>query len=270
MTPLAERRRRLDDGLVHLILRQFDQQLDPVGLDRVRSCIEEATGQRLSSIRTGNQSMVLSPTTTQRTHDAFKSVRESRSAYALMEFIDESKMAERRHVCVRYSWSRNLRREAIVIEIPTSFAAPIDRMLACACDSSCALWAGWTPPGDEAVIENKLQRMVGQDWNQGDPTARAFEYLPRQLSDLPILSTGLTDERSIVPSRVHWVNYWSALTASRLGFPDSRKDQELLPNSFQTAKGAWVMKLTTAPLDLEREDHVRALVSAYHRFEISG
>jgi hypothetical protein len=73
-----------------------------------------------------------------------------------------------------------------------------------------------------------------------------------------------------LPDRLGWLNYWSEGVAARLGFPDAQKDAELLPLSYRTKSGAWLVKLTHDPLDLERPDHVEAFARAYWRFDKIG
>lgn len=77
----------------------------------------------------------------------------------------------------------------------------------------------------------------------------------------------LTDVR---PNELGWLNYWSAETAAILGFPDAAKDSRILPLCRQLSDGAWLVKFTDEPLDLEREEHVEAIVWAYWRFDKVG
>jgi hypothetical protein len=74
-----------------------------------------------------------------------------------------------------------------------------------------------------------------------------------------------------IPCFLAWLNYWSAAAAQAIGFPDPARDADLLSRARRTASGGWVVQLTDAPLDLDRPDHVAALVRAYERFpEIGG
>ena len=94
--------------------------------------------------------------------------------------------------------------------------------------------------------------------------ARALApILPR----LELMGFRSTDER---PNELGWLNYWSAETAAILGFPDPAKDARILPLCRQLTDGAWLVKLTDEPLDLEREDHVDSIVWAYWRFDKVG
>jgi hypothetical protein len=74
-----------------------------------------------------------------------------------------------------------------------------------------------------------------------------------------------------IPHHLGWLNYWSAAAAQAIGFPDPVRDTELLSRSRRTATGAWVVRLTEAPLELDTPAHLEALLRAYERFpEIGG
>jgi hypothetical protein len=72
------------------------------------------------------------------------------------------------------------------------------------------------------------------------------------------------------PALLGWLNYWSPRAANALGFPDPVKDTPILPLCRQFEDGAWLVKLTADPLDLQRPDHVAALAWAYQRFDKIG
>jgi hypothetical protein len=72
------------------------------------------------------------------------------------------------------------------------------------------------------------------------------------------------------PALLGWLNYWSPRAANALGFPDPVKDAPILPLCRQFDDGAWLVKLTADPLDLQRPDHVAALAWAYQRFDKIG
>ncbi|MCY1020836.1 DUF5953 family protein [Pyxidicoccus sp. MSG2] len=99
-----------------------------------------------------------------------------------------------------------------------------------------------------------------------DPRARlpALKALPRLGNRTELLPGPET------PLQLGWLNYWSPETALRLGFPDASRDGEWLARSTRTDSGAWVVKLTDTPLELERPEHVEALVRAYARFDPVG
>ncbi|QSQ23978.1 hypothetical protein JY651_03070 [Pyxidicoccus parkwayensis] len=99
-----------------------------------------------------------------------------------------------------------------------------------------------------------------------DPRARlpALKALPRLSNRTELLPGPET------PVQLGWLNYWSPETAQRLGFPDASRDGEWLARSTRTGSGAWVVKLTDAPLDAERPEDVEALVRAYERFDGVG
>jgi Family of unknown function (DUF5953) len=73
-----------------------------------------------------------------------------------------------------------------------------------------------------------------------------------------------------MPSRIGWLNYWHSEVAARFEFPESKKDQRLMPLARQFDDGSWLVKLTAEPLDLERADHVETLAWAYWRFDKIG
>jgi hypothetical protein len=73
-----------------------------------------------------------------------------------------------------------------------------------------------------------------------------------------------------IPSRLGWLNYWSAAAAQAIGFPNSIRDAELLSRSRRTETGAWVVRLTDAPLDLDNPTHLDTLKRAYDRFPDIG
>ena len=73
------------------------------------------------------------------------------------------------------------------------------------------------------------------------------------------------------PQYLGWINYWSAVAAEALGFPDPSRDAELLARARRTESGGWVVSLTDAPLDLDKPAHLEAIKRAYERFpEIGG
>jgi len=72
------------------------------------------------------------------------------------------------------------------------------------------------------------------------------------------------------PETLGWLNYWSTECSAYLGFPQVRRDADLLEHSYRTPGGAWLVKLTADPLDVFRDDHVRLLASTYARFPKLG
>jgi hypothetical protein len=72
------------------------------------------------------------------------------------------------------------------------------------------------------------------------------------------------------PFLLAWINYWSPATCDLLRFPDPARDADLLSRSRQLATGGWLVKLTDAPLDPARSEHLRALVDGYARFPAIG
>ncbi|HZH13517.1 MAG TPA: DUF5953 family protein [Archangium sp.] len=88
---------------------------------------------------------------------------------------------------------------------------------------------------------------------------------------LPMLKLAWNIRSPRVPRYLGWINYWSAVAAEAIGFPDPSRDAELLSRARRTASGGWVVSLTAAPLDLDKPEHLEALKRAYARFpEIGG
>ena len=73
-----------------------------------------------------------------------------------------------------------------------------------------------------------------------------------------------------IPHHLGWLNYWSVAAATAIGFPDPARDADLLARSRRTAAGAWLVRLTDAPLDLDNSAHLDALRRAYDRFPAIG
>jgi hypothetical protein len=103
-----------------------------------------------------------------------------------------------------------------------------------------------------------------------DPTdtrrQRAFELSQR----LPKVLIPQNVEQWVTPYRLGWLNYWAPAVAEHLGFPNLQRDARMLSLCYRTPSGAWVVKLTEEPLDLLRDEHADALISAYRRFEKVG
>lgn len=76
--------------------------------------------------------------------------------------------------------------------------------------------------------------------------------------------------QSANPEALGWINYWSVETCEYLGFPDAKKDADLLARSYQTPRNAWIVKLSNDPLDLTRSDHLKTYANAYARFSKLG
>ena len=93
----------------------------------------------------------------------------------------------------------------------------------------------------------------------------------RSIADrLPRLSLGPSQASLHRPDRIGWLNYWTPAVAEHFGFPDEEKDVSIISRCYRTPSGAWLVKLTDEPLDLEREDHVDSIVWAYWRFDKVG
>jgi hypothetical protein len=167
-------------------------------------------------------------------------------------------------------------REEVEIYLPgaqlsdAETAEIIDGLLPFTCETLQASFAGWTPAADDYVIEAKLRRGVDEPWNRVDPEIKRFDYLPHELNDLPRMRFVRFDERPTLPLRLYWLNYWSAYVARELTFPDVDRDQQLIAMARKSSIGAWVVKLTADPLDIERSEHVQQLAWAYQRFSSVG
>ena len=73
-----------------------------------------------------------------------------------------------------------------------------------------------------------------------------------------------------LPDRLGWLNYWSVAAAKLIGFPDPARDAALLSRAQRTTAGAWLVRLTEAPLDLANPGHLDALLRTYDRFPAIG
>jgi hypothetical protein len=98
-------------------------------------------------------------------------------------------------------------------------------------------------------------------------SAHGPERSPR---GLPMLNLPEKIPAPEIPCFLGWLNYWSAVAAHAIGFPDPSRDAELLSRARRTASGGWVVQLTDAPLDLDNPVHLDALLRAYERFPQIG
>ncbi len=104
-------------------------------------------------------------------------------------------------------------------------------------------------------------------WTPDDLHVDRARALAPRLPRIEFMGLPATD---VHPNYLGWLSYWSPEVAKTLGFPNPEKDAAILPLCKQFPSGAWIVKLTDEPLDLEREDHVDALVWAYWRFDKVG
>ncbi|MBJ6764966.1 hypothetical protein JGU66_29735 [Myxococcaceae bacterium JPH2] len=124
-------------------------------------------------------------------------------------------------------------------------------------EATHAFWAHATP-----------QRAAGDIAEQTSPTLAGPPSPPH---GLPALKLPWEIRSPEVPHRLGWLNYWSAATTQRIGFPNPSLDADLLSRARRTATGGWVVRLTDTPLDLDNPAHLDALLRAYERFpEIGG
>ncbi|QAT85978.1 hypothetical protein EJ065_4427 [Corallococcus coralloides] len=119
-----------------------------------------------------------------------------------------------------------------------------------------ALWGHATP--FKAAVEIAEQ------------TAPTLAGPPSPPKGLPALNCSLDISSPEIPHRLGWLNYWSAESARALGFPDPKRDEGLLSRARRTETNGWVVRLTDAPLDLDKPAHLDALLRAYDRFPKIG
>ncbi|MBN8229953.1 hypothetical protein JYK02_20785 [Corallococcus macrosporus] len=144
------------------------------------------------------------------------------------------------------------------LELPldTRGIAMAGRLLEAMAESSRAWWGRVLT--SRTVVE--LSRQVRRHWQDAPEPPRGLPVLePLEMTPTPV-----------VPHHLGWVNYWSAATVQRLGFPDPSRDAELLTRSRQTAFGGWLVRLTDAPLDLDDPAHLDVLRRTYARFPAIG
>ncbi|RKH41194.1 hypothetical protein D7Y23_33415 [Corallococcus sp. AB050B] len=103
-----------------------------------------------------------------------------------------------------------------------------------------------------------------------EQTAPTFAGPPSPPSGLPALKLPSDISSPEIPHRLGWLNYWSAASARAPGFPDPSRDVELLSRARRTATGGWIVRLTDAPLELDKAEHLDALLRAYERFPKIG
>ncbi|MCP3143278.1 DUF5953 family protein [Pyxidicoccus xibeiensis] len=120
-----------------------------------------------------------------------------------------------------------------------------------------AFWGHATPDAASGDIAEQIA-----------PTMEGPPSPPRGLPALKLFEHIRLPE---IPYYLGWLNYWSAAAANAIGFPDPDRDSELLLRARRTTSGGWIVQLTDAPLDLDKPDHLAALLWAYERFpEIGG
>jgi hypothetical protein len=102
---------------------------------------------------------------------------------------------------------------------------------------------------------------------QTAPTLAGPAAPPRGLPALKLPHAISSEE---IPHRLGWLSYWSTATAQAIGFPDMSRDAQLLSRARRTHSNGWVLPLTDAPLDLDKPDHLDALLRAYERFPVIG
>lgn len=159
----------------------------------------------------------------------------------------------------------------LTILLPPGSYEQIAEILSVAGDILEVFWAEWTPPAEYTVLWYQLNAAwKPHDISAGLPAAPEVMQFP--ILSLPefvaISDLDIQDRRR--PLFVGWLNYWSPETCALLGFPDLEKDSAVLKSSYKTPRGAWLVKLTEEPLDLQRMDHREIVKWAYTRFDEIG
>jgi hypothetical protein len=134
--------------------------------------------------------------------------------------------------------------------------AVASNLLEAMAESAHAFWAEAKPEGIALTIAQQFH-------HPGDPP-------PVPPKGLPVLKLRWQLPSPEVPQYLGWVNYWSAVTARAIGFPDPARDGDLLSRARRTATGGWVVRLTDAPLDLDDPDHLATVLRTYERFPVIG
>jgi hypothetical protein len=120
-----------------------------------------------------------------------------------------------------------------------------------------AYWGHASPDGYGVEVSEQMRHSV-----------HGPERSPR---GLPMLNLPWHIHSPTIPQYLGWLNYWPAVTAQAIGFPDPARDADLLTRARRTAVGGWVVRLTDMPLDYDNPTHLDALKRAYERFpEIGG
>jgi hypothetical protein len=117
-----------------------------------------------------------------------------------------------------------------------------------------AYWAAVFPPESEKVWAAQFG-------------ARADKNAPLIQRGVPRLklTTSFGAADAAQPMYIGWLNYWSDATCAFLGFPDADLQASLVRHAYRTAGGAWIVKVTAAPLDMAREADIEALAEAYRQ-----
>jgi hypothetical protein len=126
------------------------------------------------------------------------------------------------------------------------------RLLEAMAESSRAWWGRVLTPSANLALSQQ--------------TRRRWQDAPEPPRGLPVLEPMELTPTPVVPHHLGWVNYWSAATVQRLGFPDPSRDAELLTRSRYTGLGGWLVRLTDTPLDLDNPAHLDVLRRTYARF----
>jgi hypothetical protein len=262
--------------VTRILISNFEQQVAFDGLQLVKRSVEERTGHVLAHTLLHDLRTPIPPEEMDLA-EAWERVKNDRAGLNSLTctYRLQTPLSEALALIFRPANSQGHREEVEIYlpgaQLSDAEAADIaDDLLPVTCETLQASFAGWTPAADDYVIEAKLRRRQDEPWSRVDPEIRRFAYLPNELDDLPRMRFVRFDERPTLPLRLYWLNYWSADVARELTFPDLAKDQQLVAMARKSSVGAWILKLTADPLDIERSEHVQRLAWAYQRFSLVG
>lgn len=142
---------------------------------------------------------------------------------------------------------------SITVDFPDAPWAFCEKLFGEIGDAAAAHHAMIVPDGNDALRATQFNTHTAQP----DPTLLE-RGIPR-LQDFTYAGPAMATQ----PMYLGWLNYWSAATCAFLGFPDEDEHAALIPGSYRTPAGAWLVKLTAEPLDIRRSDHIDILAAAY-------
>jgi hypothetical protein len=117
--------------------------------------------------------------------------------------------------------------------------------------------------------QESMRTRAEASMREGEKLRAGLAAIGRQL---PLFGEPILMGRShpAQPTELGWINYWSAQTCEYLGFPDSQRDRDLLAHSYRTPGGAWLVKLCSESLHLNRPEHLGIFADTYARFPKLG
>lgn len=134
---------------------------------------------------------------------------------------------------------------------------------------SRAWFGAYTPEPESVLLTLKLGGFLGDArWKLAGVR---YQSLQHSSALRPLGAINLERWRHAHrPFRIGWCNYWGAETCAHLGFPDPACDAEILNYSKRLENGAWIVRLTSTPLDLGSESDLARIAGAYRRFADIG